>query len=134
MLADVMVVLLAAGRVIGTLDKLTIVGVPDDLAHECLPFPKVGILLRLLALREAQLIYLVYPLSNVSPLEISWDDQWNVVLRIIFHVSIVRILEDGLATPWLLHLIMIDCGQFRRNNRINSLLKRHRYSDQLLRP
>ena len=134
MLADVVVVLLAAGKVVGTVSNLTVVGVPDDLAHECLPSPNVGLLLRHLALREAQLIDLVYSQRNVSLHEVSRDDQWNVVLRIIFQVSIVRILGDGLATPWLLHLIMIDCGQFRRYNRINSLLKRHHYSDQLLRP
>ena len=104
MLADVVVVLLAAGKVIGTFGKLTVVGVPDDLAHECLISPNVGLLLRHLALREAQLIDLVYSQRNVSLHEVSRDDQWNVVLRIIFKVSIVRILGDGLATPWLLHL------------------------------
>ena len=104
MLADVVVVLLAAGKVIGTFGKLTVVGVPDDLAHECLPSPKVGLLLRHLALREAQLINLFYPLRDVSPLEISWELHRNVGLRIIFQVTIRNPIRYGLATPWLIHL------------------------------
>ena len=72
MLADVMVVLLAAVKVLGMFGNLTVVGEPDDLAHECLPSPKVGLLLRHLALREALLIDLVYPQRDMSLLEVSW--------------------------------------------------------------
>ena len=130
MLADVMVVLLAAVKVLGSFGYLTVVGEPDDLAHECLPSPKVGLLLRHLALREALLIDLVYPQRDMSLLEVSWQLHRNVGLLIIFQVSVRLPIGGELATAWLLHLLMIDCGLFGRYNQISSLLKRHHYSDQ----
>ena len=63
--------LLAAFKVIGTIGNLTVMGVPDDLALQCLSFPNVRLLLWHLAFRKALLVNLFYPLRDVSFLETS---------------------------------------------------------------
>ena len=80
-LSDLVVVHLAGSKVISLVGDHVVARVPLDFAHDRLPFPKVGLLLWHLALREAQLVEFIYSLCNVSALEVSWPRSHNSLLR-----------------------------------------------------